>query len=364
MPASNDKPAIVIVGSTGLIGAALARRFAGPYRVFALDIRSPEEPLPDGAEFHEIDVTSDEQVEGVTRKLRERHSGPIASLIQLAAYYDFAGAPSELYDKITVQGTKRALHAARELSAEQFVFSSTMLVHAPTEPGQPLDEDQPLEAKWDYPKSKVAAENVVFAEHGDVPAVLLRIAGVYTDDCGSLPLSHQIQRIHERRVTATVYPGATDRGQAFVHIDDLVAAFWQVVARRNDLPRRVVPILIGEPETPGYGDLQQAFARLLHDEPDWKTHQIPKAVAKSGAWLQEHAPGVEEPFIKPWMVDLADDHYELDISRAQELLGWKPKHSLMSTVNKMMDALQADPEDWYRRQGLAAPPAVSAERGG
>src|SRR5262245_16560705 len=31
---------------------------------------------------------------------------------------------------------------------------------------------------------------------------------------------------------------------------------------------------------------------------------------------------VEEPFIKPWMIDLADDHYELEISRDRALLDW------------------------------------------
>jgi hypothetical protein len=31
-----------------------------------------------------------------------------------------------------------------------------------------------------------------------------------------------------------------------------------------------------------------------------------KAVAKAGAWVQDQIPGVEEPFIKPWMIDLAD----------------------------------------------------------
>ena len=32
------------------------------------------------------------------------------------------------------------------------------------------------------------------------------------------------------------------------------------------------------------------------------------------------------------MIDLADDHYDLDISRARTLLGWEPKHSLRETL--------------------------------
>jgi nucleoside-diphosphate-sugar epimerase len=64
---------------------------------------------------------------------------------------------------------------------EQFVYASTMLVHAPTEPGVPITEDWPLKPKWAYPQSKLETEEVVKNEHGTIPYVLPRIAGVYTD---------------------------------------------------------------------------------------------------------------------------------------------------------------------------------------
>jgi nucleoside-diphosphate-sugar epimerase len=68
--------------------------------------------------------------------VRDHHGGQIASIIHLAAYYDFLGAPSPKYDEITVGGTARLLRMLRELDfhVEQFVFSSTMLVHRPAEP--------------------------------------------------------------------------------------------------------------------------------------------------------------------------------------------------------------------------------------
>jgi len=52
------------------------------------------------------------------------------------------------------------------------------------------------------------------------------------------------------------------------------------------------------------------------------------------------------------MIDYSDDHYALDISRAQRLLGWTPQHSLRATLPKMIAALQADPENWYREHHL------------
>jgi nucleoside-diphosphate-sugar epimerase len=285
-------------------------------------------------------------------------------VIHLAAYYDFSGEPSPLYEQVTVRGTERLLRLLKEFELEQFVFSSTMLVHAPCAPGQHINEDWPVEAKWDYPESKLRTERLILSERGDVPEVLLRIAGVYTDRCESIPLAHQIQRIYERRLTARVFPGDTSTGQSFVHLDDLVDAFRSAVARRATLPGDSI-ILIGEPEPLSYEDLQQLLARLIHDEREWETTRIPKAVAKAGAWVQDKIPGVEEPFIKPWMVDLADDHYALDITRARQLLAWAPRRSLRETLPKMIEALKADPAAWYRVNKLGeAPPGEEAAAAG
>jgi hypothetical protein len=55
------------------------------------------------------------------------------------------------------------------------------------------------------------------------------------------------------------------------------------------------------------------------------------------------------------MIDLADDHYELDISRARALLGWQPQHRLLDTLPRMVEALTADPHGWYTRHKMTPP---------
>jgi nucleoside-diphosphate-sugar epimerase len=74
--------------------------------------------------------TSEESVREGLRTIREHHGAHVASVIHLAAYYDFFGKPSTKYEEITVQGTGRMLRGLRELDfqVEQFIFSSTMLV--------------------------------------------------------------------------------------------------------------------------------------------------------------------------------------------------------------------------------------------
>ena len=343
---------IVVTGSSGLIGSAIVNRLAERYRVVGFDLERPPHPPP-VAECVCVDLTSDESVRAGLDRVRHGYGERIASVIHLAAYYDFSGEPSPKYEEITVQGTGRLLRGFQSFKVEQFVFSSTMLVHAPCEPGERINEDWPLDPKWDYPKSKVRTEELIREQRGGIPTAILRIAGVYDDRCHSIPLAHQIQRIYERRLTSRVFPGDTSHGQAFVHLDDLLDALVLVVERRAPLPPDLT-VLIGEAETLSYEELQREFGRLIYDQP-WETQQIPKPLAKTGAWFQDNLPFAEEPFIKPWMIDLADDHYALDIMRARSVLGWAPKQSLRGTLPKMIAALKADPVEWYRENKLEPP---------
>lgn len=345
---------VIVTGSNGTIGDAVMRRFAGRFDdVVGFDRKAPNPPPP-GCTAVAVDITSDESVREGLLMIREHHGAHVASIIHLAAYYDFFGEPSEQYDEITVRGTGRLLRGLRELDfqVEQFVFSSTMLVHRPAEPGQFINEEWAIEPTWAYPESKVRTEQLIHDERGGIPAVLLRISGVYDDLCHSIPLAHQIQRIYERQLTSRLYAGSTSHGQSFMHLDDLVDAIAIVVERRAALPPEL-PLLLGEPEPLSYDEVQHTFARLIHGE-ELETLEVPGVLAplaKAGAWVMQKLPGAD-PFIKPWMIDRANDHYALDITRARTLLGWEPKRSLRGTIPTMVAALKADPLGFYRENNL------------
>lgn len=350
-----QRETIIVTGANGLIGSAVAARLCGRFAVAGFVHKTPPSP-PHGVECVHADLTSDESVERALARVREQHGSRIASVIHLAAYYDFSGEPSHLYHDLTVKGTERLLRGLQAFQVEQFIFSSTMLVHKPSEPGHPINEEWPLEPKWAYPQSKVETERVIAAEHGHIPALILRIAGVYDDNVHSIPLAHQMQRIYEHQLLAHVFPGDVSHGQAFVHLDDVVDLYQRAVERRKQLPPELT-LLVGEPRTVSYDELQRGFARQLTGE-EFDTHEISKEAAKLGAWVEDTIPAGEEPFIKPWMIDLADDHYELDISRARSYLGWQPKHSLVESLPVMASALRRDPLKWYADNHIEPPDSV------
>lgn len=353
-----DQPVILITGGTGRIGRALGAALSQHYRVVALE----RQCAPDAPDCIEADIGSDAALARGMHQFKERYGKRIASVIHLAAFYDFSGEDHPAYREVNVEGTRRLLHALADFDVGQFVYASTMLVHAPTQPGMPITEASELAPKWPYPRSKEQAELVVLDEHGAIPVVILRIAGVYTNQ-GEVPsLTMQMQRIYERQWSSHLFPGDPTHGQSFVHLDDLTAALERTVARRAQLPH-CTTLLIGEPVTESYEALQNLMGQKLHGEP-WETRSVPKSLAAGGAWMQDKMEvivpdaidGGIAPFVKPFMIDLADDHYELDISRARTLLGWEPRRRLRDTLQDMIAALQQDPPAWYRNNRIPMPP--------
>src|SRR5688500_13287480 len=175
---TQPRETVIVTGSSGLIGSAVVNRLVRRFAVVGFDRAGPPHPPP-AAESVPVDLTSEESIREGLARVRHAYGQQIASVIHLAAYYDFSGDDSPLYEEITVRGTERLLSALASFDVGQFVFSSTMLVHAPTEPGRPINEDWPLAPKWAYPQSKVQTETLLREQHGLLPLVLQRIAGVY-----------------------------------------------------------------------------------------------------------------------------------------------------------------------------------------
>ncbi len=358
MTSADSKPIVLITGATGNLGRSLARALGHDYRIAGLDQRAEGADIP----VFEADFSSAASLELALRSLREQFGSRIASVIHLVAYFDFTGEENPLYQSVNVEGTRGLLRALQAFEVEQFVYASTMLVHAPCRPGERIDERQPIEPRWAYPKSKAAAEAVVREEHGQIPYVLLRLAGVYDEQSMVPTLAQQVARIYERDIQSYFYSGNTLVGQTMLHRNDMLDAFRRTVDRRDRLPPET-EILIGEPDAIGYEALQDEIGYLLHGAEDWPTVRVPKPVAAAGAWTQNKLEPVipdaidagEAPFIKPFMVQMADDHYALDVRRARDLLGWEPRHRLKDELPRMAATLKKDPAGWYKINGITPP---------
>ena len=356
------RPIVLITGAVGNLGRSLGKALGRDYRIVGFDLKA------EGADFpvFAADFTSDAAVELALRKFRDAFGSRIASVIHLVAYFDFTGEEKPLYQSVNVEGTRRLLRALQDFEVEQFVYASTMLVHAPCNPGERIDEHQPIEPRWAYPQSKAAAEVVIRAEHKRIPYVILRLAGIYDEHSMVPTMAQQMARIYDRDFQSYFYSGSTLVGQAMLHRDDMLEAFRRTVDRRDKLPPDA-EILIGELDAIGYDALQDDLGYLIHGVDDWPTMRVPKLIAAAGAWAQgklepaipDAIDGGEAPFIKPFMVAMADDHYALDIRHAHDLLGWEPRHRLKDELPRLVAALKDDPAGWYETNGITPPAWIS-----
>jgi len=352
------KPLVVITGAAGDIGSSLMRALSDQYTPVGLDLKDKA----DGESILAVDLTSDQSVHDALAQVREQRGNRLAAVVHLAAYFDFTGEENPLYRSVNVEGTARLLRALRGFEVGNFIYASTMLVHAPARPGERIDERTPIEPGWAYPVSKAAAEAVIEREHGAIPYTLLRFAGLYDDRSCVPTLAQQIARIYERDLQSHFYPADPRAGQSFIHRDDLIAALRAAIDRRDRLPRNQA-ILVGEPVAPSFEQLQDLIGREIHGEREWTTLRIPAVVARAGGWLQQKAEPLvpdaidrgKAPFIRPFMVERAGDHYELDIARARELLDWYPRHDIRASLHHIVGALKKDPLAWYRAHGITPP---------
>ena len=141
------KPIVLVTGAAGNLGRSVAAALASDYRIVGLDQKAQEV----GFRVLEVDLKSDTSVEAALVKVRNAFGSSIASVVHLAAYFDFSGEDSPLYQSVNVDGTRRLLQALQGFEVAQFLC--TMLVHAPCRPGERIDERQPIEPRWAYPSS-------------------------------------------------------------------------------------------------------------------------------------------------------------------------------------------------------------------
>lgn len=364
----SKRPLVVITGMGGNLGRALATALGADYRVVGLDLAAGEKPFPTVA----ADMGDRSSLKRALDQIAKEHGARIASVVHLAAYFDFSGEEDPRYEAVNVDGTRNLLMALQGRDVEQFLYASTMLVHAPARAGEAIDETQPLAPGWAYPKSKARAEAVIAEASGPIPHVILRLAGVYDERITVPTMARQMARLYESDLQSHLYSGSTLTGQSMLHREDMLEAFKRAVDRRALLESGSA-ILIGGPHPMSYDEIQDELGHLLHGRPEWLTLRITKRFAALGARALEVVEKVvpdaidrgKEPFIKPFMVRMADDHYALDIKRAVDLLGWRPHHRLKEELPKMVAALKADPVGWYRANRIDLPSFVAeaASRG-
>ena len=137
---------LVLLGGSGFIGSAIARRLTGAgARIRIADLRpSPIAPLA----WMNCDVR---QAQSVAIALDDA-----TTVFLLAAEHGLAARPSARYEETNIGGARAVADAARRTGVRRIVFTSTVAVYGA--PGVPRTEASRCLPTTDYGRTKLAAE--------------------------------------------------------------------------------------------------------------------------------------------------------------------------------------------------------------
>ena len=150
-----------------------------------------------------------------------------------------------------------------------------------------------------------------------------------------------------------MYPGPTDRGLTYVHIEETVDAF---ICAIDGFFGSVGPhrFLIGQEEAVTYEYLHRMASETFHGK-RLPLLRVPAALAFLGAYLLSAAWKLcgQRRFLQPWMVQFAGEHFEFDLSHAKAELGWRPRRDLREDLHRILEFARFHRDLWleinYRR---------------
>lgn len=309
-------PTAFVTGGSGFVGGALIRRLAADgwtVRGLARSERSAAAVEAAGAEAVRGDLDD-------TSAMRAGADGSDV-FFHAAAKVDDFGDPAD-FERVTVQGTKNALEAARDAKVPRFVHVGT---EAALMAGQPLidvDETAPLrpDSPAPYPWSKAKAEQAVRDANraGDLETVVVRPRFVWGR--GDTVLLPRMTEMVRRGQFAWI--GGGRQLTATAQIDNVVEGL--VLAAERGRPGGVYFITDGEPVV-----FREFVSDLLRTQGvDAPARSIPTPIAAAAAvtmeriWRLLRRPG--SPPLTRFAVWVSSQECTIDISRARRELGYEP----------------------------------------
>ncbi|QDG49444.1 NAD(P)-dependent oxidoreductase [Persicimonas caeni] len=349
-----DADTVLILGAQGFIGTELRRRLAPNYRLLSVDLR-PGDPIRSHMgdddlcreKLFQADLGDTRQIDELWDAIPDAEFSRLRGVIHLAAHYDFKNKPDRRYDRLH-HALEHLLQRIDERvpAGVPLLYASSMASMAPTEPGMALTEHSPRLGAWAYPAFKIKAEDVIRDANLERATVELVLAGVYSNLCELVPLFKQIELVRSRSFEKYFYPGPTDRGLTYVHVEEVSRAF-EMALEEFFGGRGIERFLIGQESPVTYREIHDRSAQAFYGK-DLPLQRIPRALAYLGAKvLGAGARQVgKRRFIQPWMIEFAGEHFEFDLSHTRERLGWSPWRSLHDDLDRILQLAAFHPDVW------------------
>lgn len=315
---------VLVTGATGLIGAALARKFASQgLRVVAAvrNVAKAEAMFGDakGVEIVRWDIL-DRMDDALCKSL-----GDIDWFVHAASETSSRAFVERPVDTIrsVVHGAENALDAARRLGVSSMVFLSTMEVYGAPDKDSVTERDygylDPVAVRSCYPEAKRLAENlcVAYASQYAVPVKIARLTQTFGEGVAyndGRVFADFARAIIERRPIVLKTEGTTAR--CYCYLGDAVDAIETLLAKGENGQAYTV----ANEET--FCTIREMAEMLVAAHPE-----------ANSSVVFDFGDAEKRGFAPPFRM-------KLDCARLRAL-GWTPKVGLLKMFDKMIDDMKA-----------------------
>ena len=322
---------VLVTGGTGFAGSHLVDRLISEgfeVRVIARSSKKAEKLKERGIEIILGDITDKDVI-------KEAVDG-VKKVYHLAANWRTAGVPDKVYWDVNVGGTRNLLEASIKENIERFVHCSTMGVHGHVDE-IPSNENTRYNPGDIYQVTKLEAEKLAlnFYKEKGLPVSVIRPCAIYGP--GDMRLLKMFRAIAKKRF---IMLGSGETLYHMVYVTDLAEGFRLAADKEEAIGGA---FLIGGEEYVGLNKLVEMIAKEIGVSPPkihfpvWPVELLGTIVEKICIPLK-----IEPPIYKRRVLFFTKDR-AFDISKAKNILGYKPKVDLKTGIKQTVK--------WYKDNG-------------
>lgn len=234
----NEGRAVLITGGCGGIGRAIGEKFAASGAdVLAVDVQPPREALAEGIQFHQADVTSDEQCAAAVAEALERFSA-LDVLVNTAAiqppesYRPMHLLPAEMWERLVAVNLTGYANMARHALRAMLPQGSGVIVNLASAQGHRTAREvaaygaskagnlmQTMQWGVEYARQGI---RVVSVSPGAIDTPLVRASLAEQGGAAELANRHPLGRIGQPEEVANAVLWLASGDASFITAADLV----------------------------------------------------------------------------------------------------------------------------------------------
>jgi len=348
------KKIIIVTGAAGFIGSSIVVALSKEYNIIAIDQRQPTHALIKAApniKWEKLDISNANKVYNTFQKIEE-DLGTIDFVIHLAAYYHFGNDWRIEYEKSNIRGTENIIKASIKQRVGRIIFTSSIAAMVPPPRGDSLTEKSAVSDYFPYAKSKSEGEKIIKNASGEIPGIVLRLAGVFSDWCELPPLYSLMKLWLSSGPFSKTIPGKGESGIPYIHIIDTIRIIKRCIQLSDQLDSFEI-FLASQNGAVMHKDLFSSVTESPGNAGSVKPIYVPLELVKIGLNIKIILGSFVNkiPFEQNWMLEFIDRPWTVENSYTQKKLDWQCKSNMniLERLPVILNHFKTQKNNWIER---------------